>query len=159
MCLASLLLSIRPGNCIALLSAAYTAGCSELERSAARACLQDLPAAAEVDAFSFGQLPRSLLQALLSQDSLRCSEGEVLLLLVRWAEADATARLPMLREIGGSVVRPSQLSLTMLEELDQHPAVSKSREAIEMVAGLFIQHIMDSAPVSAHDRPRVAREK
>ncbi|GAX85133.1 hypothetical protein CEUSTIGMA_g12553.t1 [Chlamydomonas eustigma] len=164
MCLAALIISLSTSNCLAVLEVATSvvAGCPELHARAAEICLSDMQAAIEADEASFALLSANTLSFLLQHDDLMCSEDHVFLTILKWVESEVKGRRnPLLRQLAGSCIRPSQLSYNQLILLDAHPLVSNNMEAISIVSGLLIRMIMtDPEGARAGDpknRPRKGR--
>ena len=155
-CLATLLMSVGTNNCLSLLSIATDCGCAELAKQALDICLADPLSAVKADPKAFSDLPLKALVHLLSHDGLNAEEDEVLLMLVRWVNADAKTRSPLLLGAAGRCMRTSLLSYDQLVALDGHPEICRNYEAISFVAGLFIGLIMERpSKGSANDRPRL----
>jgi hypothetical protein len=138
MCLAALLISVSGSNCLAILenSTSVLSGCAELHAKAAEMCLSDLPGAMEADAKSFLLLSAQTLTFLLQHDDLRCSEEHIFLILLKWVKlgSEKGSRVPLLRQLAGSCIRPSQLSYNQLIWLDAHPEVSSCSRTYNSVS-------------------------
>ena len=149
-------MSASTANCLALLSIATSSGNAELAKQSLDICLADPQAAVQADPKAFSNLSLDAVLHLLGHDALSAREDEVLLMLVRWVDADAKARSPMLSVAARRCVRTSLLSYEQLVALDEHPDVCKNYEAISLVASLFISLIMEGpSNGAALDRPRL----
>lgn len=169
MCLAAMLMSISPSNCLAIYQLACDSGLQELAARARQEVLGSFPQALAQDPKTFHQLPAPALLSLLQDDDLQCPESEVLLSLIDWSNAsDAPQRRTHLMGMAKRCVRMSQLSLKQVELLDQHPQVVSSQEATRLVAGLYLAIIMGCklpgsrrrrTAASVHDYPRCPSHK